>query len=401
MKSRLDRNVWVLSITSFLTDVSSEMLFNLVPLFLVNVLGARTSVVGLIEGVAETTASLVKVYSGSLSDRFGNRKRLTVLGYGFSALVKPLLYFASTWVWVLLVRFTDRVGKGIRSAPRDALLAGSVGEKNRGLAFGLHRAADTAGAFTGLGVATLIIWMTQAGFTRLTRPAFQMVVLASIVPAFLAVLILACGAREIPSQNQDFGGLFVHLQGLDRNFYFFLVTVVIFTLGNSADAFIILRAQERGLSVLQVMGTLLTFNAVYTLVSSPAGSLSDRIGRQRVLLMGWLVYGLIYLGLGCAQAGWQVWTLFGLYGVYYGMAEGAARAFVADLVPQEQRGTAYGLYHAGVGLAALPASLIAGILWQGIGGWRGFGPGAPFFFGAGMALLAGGMFIVWLFAAGD
>lgn len=393
MKTRLDRNIWVLSITSFLTDVSSEMLFNLVPLFLVNVLGARTAVVGLIEGVAETTASLVKVYSGVISDRLGNRKKLTVLGYGFSALVKPLLYFANTWVWVLLVRFSDRVGKGIRSAPRDALLAGSVGEKNRGLGFGLHRAADTAGAFTGLGIATLIIWATQAGVAQLTRPTFQLVVLASIIPAFLAVLILIIGAREIPNRDQNQGGLLGGLRGMDKRFYIFLITVVVFTLGNSSDAFIILRGQERGLSVLQVMGTLLTFNAVYTLVSSPAGSLSDRIGRRRVLLMGWLAYGLIYLGLGFARTGWQVWTLFGLYGVYYGLAEGAARALVADLVPQEQRGAAYGLYHAGVGLAALPASLIAGILWQGIGAWRGFGPGAPFFFGAGMALLAGGMFV--------
>lgn len=394
MKTRLDRNVWVLSVTSFLTDVSSEMLFNLVPLFLVNVLGAKTAIVGLIEGVAETTASLVKVYSGSLSDRLGNRKKLTVLGYSFSSFVKPLLYFADSWIWVLLVRFTDRVGKGIRSAPRDALLAGSVGEKNRGLAFGLHRAADTAGAFTGLAIATLIIWATQAGAAQLTRHTFQMVVLASIIPAFLAVFILMFGAREISSRNQNQASLLSSLGGMDKRFYFFLITVVVFTLGNSADAFIILRGQERGLSVLQVMGTLLTFTAVYTLVSSPAGSLSDRIGRRRVLLMGWFAYGLIYLGLGFARTGWQVWALFGLYGIYYGLAEGAARALVADLVPQEQRGAAYGLYHAGVGLAALPASLIAGILWQGIGYWRGFGPSAPFFFGAGMALLAGGMFVV-------
>ena len=396
MRKRIPHNVWILSITSFLTDISSEMLFNLLPLFLVNVLGVRTSVVGLIEGLAETTASLIKLGSGALSDYLENRKTLTVIGYGLSALAKPLLFFANTWGWVLGVRFTDRVGKGIRSSPRDALLADSTPEDRRGLAFGLHRAADTAGAFTGLVIAALVVWASQASAAELSRNTFQKVTLASIIPAFLGVIVLALGAREVVTSRTSGESRRLKFSGLDRKFWAFLVVVVIFSLGNSADAFIILRAQERGLNVLQVLGMLLTFNAVYTIIASPAGALSDRIGRRAVLIAGWLVYGLIYLGFAAANTGAQIWLFYGVYGLYYALTEGASRAFVADLVPQEQRGTAYGLFHTGVGLAALPASLIAGILWQGLGGWSGFGPAAPFFFGAVLSLLAVILFVVWV-----
>ncbi len=396
MRKRIPHNVWILSITSFLTDISSEMLFNLLPLFLVNVLGVRIAVVGLIEGLAETTASLIKLGSGALSDYLENRKTLTVIGYGLSALAKPLLFFANTWGWVLGVRFTDRVGKGIRSSPRDALLADSTPEERRGLAFGLHRAADTAGAFTGLVIAALVVWATQAGAAELSRNTFQKVTLASIIPAFLGVIVLALGAREVVTSRTSGESRRLKFSALDRKFWAFLVVVVIFTLGNSADAFIILRAQERGLNVLQVLGMLLTFNAVYTIIASPAGALSDRIGRRTVLIAGWLVYGLIYLGFAAANSGVQIWLFYGVYGLYYALTEGASRAFVADLVPQEQRGTAYGLFHAGVGLAALPASLIAGILWQGLGGWSGFGPAAPFLFGAVLALISVVLFVVWV-----
>ena len=396
MRKRIPRNVWVLSITSFLTDVSSEMLFNLLPLFLVNVLGVRTAVVGLIEGLAETTASLIKLGSGALSDYLENRKTLTVIGYGLSAIAKPLLYFANTWGWVLGVRFTDRVGKGIRSSPRDALLADSTPEDRRGLAFGLHRAADTAGAFTGLLIAALVVWASQASFAELSRNTFQKVTLFSIIPAFLGVIVLAFGAREVVSSRTAKDVRSFKFSGLDHKFWSFLVVVVIFTLGNSADAFIILRAQERGLNVLQILGMLLTFNAVYTLIASPAGALSDRIGRRSVLIAGWVVYGAIYLGFALSDTGAQIWLFYGVYGLYYALTEGASRAYVADLVPQEQRGTAYGLFHAGVGLVALPASLIAGILWQGLGGWAGLGPAAPFYFGAFMALAAVLLFVTWV-----
>ncbi len=391
--ARLHPNIWILSAASFLTDVSTEMLTNLLPLFLANVLGVRTAVIGLIDGVAETTASLVKIYSGSLSDKSGRRKPLVVFGYGFSSFSKPFLYFASTWGWVLGVRFADRVGKGIRTAPRDALLAGSTAPEQRGLAFGLHRAGDTLGAFTGIGLAALIIWSTQSGAAELTRHTFQTVVLASIIPAFLAVIVLALGVREVAAGAPS-KAVPLNLRGwnsLDRRFRRFLGVMVLFTLGNSSDSFIILRGQERGLSVLQVMGMLMTFNLVYSLLSGPAGSLSDRLGRKRLILAGWVVYGLIYLGLAYAHNGVQVWTLFGIYGLFYAMTEGVAKAYVADLVSAEQRGTAYGLFNAAIGITALPASLIAGLLWQGLGAWTGFGPSAPFLFGAVLALLAGGL----------
>lgn len=396
---RLPTNVWVLSAASFLTDVSSEMLNNLLPLFLYNVLGVGTAIIGLIDGIAETTASLVKIYSGVFSDRIGKRKPLTISGYLLSTLAKPFLYLATSWGWVLGVRFVDRIGKGIRTAPRDALLAGSVSTEQRGFAFGLHRASDTAGAFTGLGIAAYLIWINQAGKAQLTQATFQWVVLASILPAALAVLILVIGARDVEATktaNSIVPTFRFTWNNLDRRVKAFILVIALFTLGNSSDAFIILRSQERGLSVLQILGMLLTFNAIYTLLSSPAGALSDRIGRKGLILAGWTIYGLVYLCLAFAKTGFQVWLFFSLYGIYYALTEGTARAYIADLVSQDQRGGAYGLFHAAIGLASLPASLIAGILWQGIGPWAGFGPSAPFVFGAGMAILSVGLLVSWV-----
>ncbi len=387
----LPRNVWIVTATSFLTDISSEMIVNLIPLFLSNVLGVRTSVIGLIDGIAEATASLTKLYSGWLSDKIGKRKWLTVTGYAISAIAKPFLYFANTWGWVLGVRFADRMGKGIRTAPRDALIAASIEDDQRGLAFGLHRAGDTAGAMIGLVIVAGIVWATQAGAANLTRDTFQTAVLVSIVPAVLAVLVLALGAREVAIEKKSAVPV-LSLSGTDRRFQIFLLVVVVFTLGNSSDAFIILRGQERGLSVLQVMGMLITFNLVYTLLATPLGALSDKIGRRKLIIGGWLAYGLVYLGFARAEAGWQIWVLYAFYGIYYAATEGTAKALVADLVPMEQRGTAYGLFNAAIGLTALPASLLAGLLWQGAGSWMGFGAAAPFYFGAALALLAGIIF---------
>ena len=389
----LHPNIWVVTATSFLTDISSEMIVYLIPLFLANILGVRTAVIGLIDGVAETTASLLKIYSGALSDRLGNRKWLAVIGYGLSTISKPFLYFANSWGWVLGVRFGDRAGKGIRTAPRDALVAASTEEKSRGLAFGLHRAGDTAGAFLGISMAALIIWLTQTNDALLTVATFRTAVLASILPAVLAVIVLAVGAKEVTVASKGSSAMRLNLKGMDTRFKFFLLVVVLFTLGNSSDSFIILRAQERGLSVLQTMFMLMTFTAIYTVLSGPLGALSDKIGRRRLIIGGWLAYGLVYLGFAFSATGWHIWALFGLYGVYYAATEGVAKALVADLVPDTQRGTAYGLFNAAIGLTALPASVIAGLLWQGVGAWTGFGASAPFFFGAVMALLA--MILFW------
>jgi MFS family permease len=376
------------SLTSFFMDISSEMVINILPLFLSNVLGVGTGVIGLIEGIAEATASLLKVFSGWLSDRLQSRKWLAVAGYGLSALVKPFFYFANTWSAVLTARWADRVGKGIRTAPRDALVADSVDERQRGLAFGFHRAADTGGAVVGLLIALGIVWAAQSASVTLGQQTFRVVVLFSLVPAAVAVLSLAIGAQDVPVTSQRQRPA-VTFRGLGKPFLTFMIIVGLFDLGNSSDAFLVLRAQERGLSIVGILAMLITFNLVYALVSTPAGSWSDRIDRRKVIVGGWLTYAAIYLGFALAGKGWQVWVLYALYGVYYGLAYGTSKALVADLVPAELRGMAYGTYNATLGLLDLPASIIAGLLWQGLG------PSAPFFFGATLAFIAAVLMMVW------
>jgi len=393
---RMHRNVWATSLTSFFMDISSEMVINILPLFLSNVLGIRTNVIGFIEGIAEATASLLKVFSGWLSDRLRQRKWLAVAGYGISTLAKPFFYVANSWGAIAMVRWMDRFGKGIRTAPRDALVADSVSEEQRGLAFGLHRAADTGGAVLGILIALFVVWYSQRSSIGLAGSTFRTVVLLSLLPAALAVLSLALGAQDVAVTQQREAPKFA-FRSLGKPFVTFLLIVGLFDLGNSSDAFLVLRAQERGLSVPAILSMLATFNVVYAVLSAPAGSLSDRVGRRKLLVGGWLVYALIYTGFALAQQGWQVWALYALYGMYYGLTYGTAKAMVADLVPQALRGTAYGTYNAVLGLLDFPASLIAGLLWDGLPalGWRGWGASAPFFFGAAMALLAAVALIVW------
>jgi MFS family permease len=381
------------SLTSFLMDISSEMVINIVPLFLSGVLGVKTNVIGLIEGVAEATASLLKVFSGWLSDRLGGRKWVAVAGYGLSAVAKPFFYWAGSWGAVAAVRWADRVGKGIRTAPRDALVADSIDEQHRGIAFGFHRAADTAGAAVGLLVAMLVVWLSQQS-GEFSLGTFQAVVLVSVIPAFLAVLSLAVGAREVNIRGKRSAPQ-IRLKGLGKRFAVFLLLVGLFDLGNSSDAFLVLRVREAGTSVLGILGMVFVFNLVYTAVSAPAGALSDRIGRRALLISGWMVYALIYLGFALMQAPWQGWLLYAVYGAYYGLAYGTAKALVADVVPAQLRGTAYGTYSAVLGILDLPASVIAGVLWDGIGGFGGFGPAAPFLFGSATALLAAVGMMLW------
>lgn len=392
----MHRNIWATSLTSFFMDISSEMVLNILPLFLSNVLGIKTNIIGFIEGIAEATSSLLKVFSGWLSDKLRQRKWLAVAGYGISALVKPFFYVANSWFVVAAVRWADRIGKGIRTAPRDALIADSVREEDRGLAFGLQRAADTGGALLGILIALLIVWMSQRSQIGLAATTFRTVVLFSLIPAILAVLSLALGAQDVAVTKQQAPPKLA-FRSLGKPFMVFMIIVGLFDLGNSSDAFLVLRAQERGLNVLGVLAMLASFNLIYTLVSAPAGSLSDRIGRRRLVIGGWLVYSLIYFGFALARQGWQVWLLYALYGVYYGMSYGTAKAMIADIVPEAVRGTAYGTYNAVLGILDFPASLIAGLLWDGLPalGFRGFGAPAPFFFGALMALLATVAMWIW------
>jgi MFS family permease len=383
----LNPNVFFLGLVSFLTDVSSEMIFPIFSLFLFNVLHAPTTIIGLIEGLAESIASLLRIFSGWLSDKLGKRKGLTILGYGLSAFAKPFMYIASTWGIAFGVRFADRVGKGIRTAPRDALVADSVTAEQRGKGFGLHRAMDTFGAVVGIISAAVVVFLWQGNNWALTQDTYKQLVLIGIIPAVLALFIFFFvrePKREMPggtAAEAKLGGL---LSGFDKRFWIFLGIIFIFTLGNSSDAFLVLRAQNLGSSVLHILLMLLLFNFIYASLSTPAGILSDKLGRRRIILLGWLIYAIVYLGFALSPPGasWQLWLLFALYGVYYGLAEGVARAFVADLVPVEKRGTAYGLFHGVVGVTLLPASLIAGWLWQVVS------PATPFLFGAGLAFLA-------------
>lgn len=392
----MHRNIWATSLTSFFMDISTEMVLNILPLFLSNVLGVKTNVIGFIEGIAEATSSLLKVFSGWLSDKLRQRKWLAVAGYGISALVKPFFYVANSWLVVAMVRWADRIGKGIRTAPRDALIADSVREEDRGLAFGLQRAADTGGAVLGILIALLTVWISQRAQMGLAATTFRAVVLVSLIPAILAVLSLALGAQDVTVTKQRPAPKLA-FRSLGKPFMVFMLIVGLFDLGNSSDAFLVLRAQERGLNVLGILAMLATFNLIYTLVSAPAGSLSDRIGRRRLVIGGWLVYALIYFGFALAKQGWQVWLLYALYGLYYGLSYGTAKAMIADIVPEAVRGTAYGTYNAVLGILDFPASLIAGLLWDGVPalGFRGFGAPAPFFFGATLALLAAIAMAIW------
>jgi MFS family permease len=378
-------NVFFLGLVSLLTDTSSEMIFTLVPLFVLNVLGAGAMAVGLIGGLSESFDAVFRIFSGRISDRFRKRKVLAVIGYGFSTLVKPFMLLASAWGGVLAVRFGDRLGKGIRTSPRDALIADSVGAETRGKSFGVHRAMDTAGAVLGLVIAAIIIYVIQGGVIDLSRESYRWLVIVGVVPAFLAVLmLLGFVSEEGPAKRTtvETGTKKTVITSFSGRFRLFLLIIGVFTLGNSSDFFVILRAQNLGVSVLNITLMLVLFNVTYATISTPAGVLSDRLGRKRVIAFGWTIYALVYLGFALATSVWHIWLLFACYGIYYGIVEGVAKAFVADLVPAERRGTAYGYFQGVVGLTLLPASLLAGWLWETAS------PAVPFYLGAGLAFLA-------------
>jgi MFS family permease len=380
MFDRLRRNprrktILFFGLASLLTDISSEMILPVLPLFMSTELGLGKVFIGMSEGLAESASSLAKLFSGRLSDLLPRRKPLILLGYGISSLTKPFLSLAQAGSHVVGLRFADRLGKGIRTSPRDALLAESVPAEDRGLAFGFHRSMDSAGAIIGPGLAALLL-MAGAGHRSIFLWAF--------LPALAAVLVLGL-VREAPRAPRPPAsaakGSWRELAA-DRRFLLFLGACALFTLGNSSDAFIILRARDAGVGLALIPLLAMSQNVVNTLVAAPAGWLSDRIGRRRILQAGLALYALVYAGLAVAGSAWQIWALVGLYGVYYGLAEGGFRAFVADLVPPERLGTAYGLYHTVTGLTLLPASLLAGLLWETVG------HRAAFFTGGALALLA-------------
>ncbi|NUQ21381.1 MAG: MFS transporter [Gemmatimonadaceae bacterium] len=368
---RLPRTVKALALVSLFTDASSEIIYPLLPLFLTSVLHAGASAIGIIEGAAETTASLLKLASGWWSDRVRRRKPLVVAGYTLASVVRPLVALANGAGQVLAIRLTDRVGKGIRTSPRDALIADAVPLAQRGRAFGLHRAGDHMGAVIGPLIAFSVL--------RWTTLSLRALFLLAAIPGALAVIALVVGVKETPrparseassTAKPTLGG------GLPGRFWAYLLVLLVFTLGNSSDAFLLLRASQLGVasSLIPILWAML--HVVKAGTSTPAGTLSDRVGRVPLIVGGWIVYALVYLAFGRAGATWQAWALFAVYGTYFGLTEGVEKALVADLVPAEKRGAGFGWYNLAIGLGALPASVVFGIVWDRYGAARAFELGA-------------------------
>ncbi len=372
------KNVFWLGLTSLFTDISSEMVYPLVPIFMTTILGAPVSFVGLVEGIAESTASILKVFSGWLSDKLGGRKKLTVTGYALSVIGRPILFIATAGWQVLAYRVIDRTGKGVRTAPRDALIADSSDCNNYGKSFGFHRTMDTFGAMLGPALAFILLPVFAA---HSSSKGYRELFALAIIPGAIGLIILMALVREKRSGKPSEAPK-LSLKPFDRRFKLFLLVVLVFTLGNSSDAFLILRARNAGLAVVLIPLAYLMFNTVNALLATPAGIVSDRLGRFWVMALGFANFIVVYIGFALAGQQIVIWLMFALYGVYYAFTESIFKAYTADLVPENLRGTAYGLLNMTMGIALLPASLVAGWLWTNVG------VKAPFFYGAGMAALA-------------
>lgn len=370
---RLGRNVYALAAVSFFTDVSSEMIYPLLPVFLTTVLGASAGFIGAIEGAAESTAALLKLASGWWSDRMSRRKPLVVAGYTIASVVRPLVAVATSATQVLMIRVSDRVGKGLRNAARDALIADSVDPSVRGRAFGLRSAADNAGALLGPLIAFALI--------RAWGLSLRTIFWLSAIPGAMAVIVAIVGVRETAKRSVVAKKAELRA-GMGSRFWAFLVVMLIFTLGNSTDAFLLLRAKQLGVPIALAPILWALLNGVKSISNIPGGALSDRIGRRPALVAGWVVYAAIYLLFARATQAWHAWALFAAYGVYFGLTEGAELALIADVAPSLRRGVAYGWYYLAIGIGALPASIGFGILWDRFGSATAFGVGA------GLALVA-------------
>lgn len=372
---RLPRNVFAISLVSLLNDVSSEIIYPLLPVFLNMTMGVSPRILGTIEGAAESASSLLKLFAGYFSDRAGKRKGLVVFGYTLSSLMRPLLALATSWYHVLGIRLADRVGKGIRTAPRDAMIADAVGVEERGLAFGFHRAMDHSGAVIGPLIGYVLVLLFAADRNAPTAGDFQTIFLLASIPALAAVLVVAFLVREshkpkdVPAATREpsVAPMRLSLRGFDGNFKRFLLILALFTLSNSSDFFLILRARDAGVSVVSIPLLWAALHVTKVLSSIFGGDLSDRLGRRRLIVSGWILYAAVYAGFAFVSNRTSAWILFLIYGIYFGLAEGAEKALVADLVRPEQRGTAYGLYNLAFGITVFPASLLMGALWE----WRG------------------------------
>ncbi len=368
----ISRNVFILGLVSLCTDASTEMIYPLIPLFLTSTLGAPMEVVGVIEGAAEATASALKGVSGWLSDRLGLRKPLALGGYGLAALTKPLLALAAGWPLVLIARVLDRFGKGVRGSPRDAIIAQSTEPELRGRAFGFHRSADSMGAVLGPLSALAILALLHENY----RTAF----LIAFIPGIVSTLLIL-PVRDARSDPRREALASLRLPS-DPRFRRFLLAIVVFSIGNSSDMFLILRSSQLGAAGTTAVLLFAVCNSLNVLASYPAGVVSDRLGRKRVLVAGFLLFAAVYFGFGMARSVTVLWPLFAVYGIYLGLTDGVSKAFIVDVVPAAERGSALGLQAAAMSVCTLPASLLAGWMWQALG------PAAPFLYGALMALVS-------------
>jgi MFS family permease len=377
----ITKNVVVISLVSFFNDIASEMIYPVVPIFLTTVLGAPVTVVGLIEGIAESTASILRVFSGWFSDKFQKRKPFMIAGYALSSLSKLVMAVSVHWSMILGGRFLDRFGKGVRTSARDALLAEGCDASCRGRVFGFHRAIDTLGALVGPLVALVLLQV----FSRNLRSIFFL----AIIPAVIGVVLLAVFVKDIRRQevSQNTAPMRLRDMKLSKDFKIFLIVSAIFAIGNSSDAFLILRAQNLGLSLSLTIVVYTVFNAAYAITSFPAGILSDRIGQKKILLCGFVLFAIIYFLFGIVTRSGFLWALFPLYGLYMALTEGISKAYISHLVDKDYTGATYGVYQTLIGIMTFFSSLIAGFLWKYVN------PGAPFIFGGIMAMIAFVIFV--------
>jgi len=364
-------NIILLGLVSFFTDISTEMVYPILPLYLTAVMGAGPATIGIIEGIAESLASIIKLFSGIISDRYGNKKRLAFIGYASSTINKIIILFSTTWTGVLLARIIDRFGKGIRTAPRDAMIAESAGKSMLGKAYGLHKGLDLGGTAIGIFLAWLIL---STGDNE-----YKKIFLYSLIPAFIGLGVLFL----VKDKKQESTGKTITLKwkNLDKRLKLFLISIFLFTLGNSSNAFILLRAYNAGFSPREAILLYFLFNMTGSLLSYPAGLLSDKFGRKNLLCTGYFLYGVVYMGIGLLSNNAVFIALFVIYGFYSAMTAGVERALIVDIVPPENKAGALGLHAAIVGIGLLPASVIAGFLWK----W--LGPSAPFIFGGSLAFI--------------
>ena len=375
-----NRNIIFTGLTSFLTDTSVKMVYSVMPMFLMS-LGASKTSLAVIEGIAESTASLVKAFSGFWSDRVGKNKPFMLIGYGLSALIIPLYTFVVSPMQVLYLRFVERFGKGIRTAPRDSLIAGSVTNGETGRSFGLQKAMDNSGAIVGpLAAFVLLIFFPEN---------YRLIFLLAGIPAVLSILVIILGIKEAKRDQESLFKKF-HFKDFPAKFYLFLVIVFVFTLGNSTDALLMVKANEVGVKVAFIPLVYMITSIVAVLFAIPVGSLSDRIGKEKILIAGYLIYAIVYYGFGVTSHAGAIVALFAMYGLYSAATDGIQKAFISDITDKNRQGTGLGIYNALLGITLLPASLIAGVLYDKVNSR------VPFYFGAAMALVSAVLMIFFV-----